>query len=1041
MDARQHLADSLVRDLVGPTDGPDEMLERKPSAVYLVGAVYPLGFRGRETQPEDEGDPMKQTSKFYPSAIGLSLLVRSNARIRIEGTFGSYKKDSDKRWHRTEHHLNFNVDGFLNPLPETGSHKFADADHAEVAISTRSTPDKNLLLLTVMVVNRHHETDDADEGKILFQSQVRVHSSVPVEPFSHQNLIPPEEVGLSDEEDEDLAFMYREHEPLAHGHGTAVDWSEDLLTVQTSAIPAVLVHALRSDPEHLSGLDLTIETLSGPKGQTQLNALINGYESWTVQLGIKLRKEYGTSRHAAASERIIDKQNICLKRIREGLALVTTEEKYSNAWKLALKAMALQFARPAVSGGSARVEPRLRPFQVAYALLVLPGLGEQGASNPSRPIVDLLWFPTGGGKTEAYLLVVLLEAFLRRIEHPDDYGCVAISRYTYRMLALDQFSRAASAICAAELVRQSSELALGQHSFSAGLWIGSSLTPNKLQQVDPLDYQGSSARGEQPQPWREKWLAENPGFPLASCPWCGTKLDLTTSYLIVDVANTDFKLLCPEESCPFSTNKGLPISIIDDHVYHTLPTIVIATADKLARLPIWNRKEGPVLLRGRDTARPVSLLVFDELHLLSGPLGTIASLYEVAVNAIIASATPKHFSPKVIASTATIRTAGLQAKNLLGYKLATFPVSGATPDDSYWAVRDDRPETARLYLGAMTTGSTWQALYVWAQTSIFRSVSTMPHELRNPYWTSVVYANTLRDHGRAVSLLANDVRNQLAQFEEDDPRVLQEIEELRGDRVGKSIAQILEKMKVGYSEVANRALDAVVTTNLIQVGVDVQRLGLMILLGQPKGTAEYIQATSRVGRSAAASGVILSLFQHTKPRDRSHYELFKTYHEALYRSVEPISVTPLAVPSLERSIRAVFAAIARHAIAREDSLDDDAKSFGADRDRLTRVEQRILEGARSREDGIADMSNVEKLLAQLGDEWHSRANGDQPLIWADSSRSLNQFPHLLKQRFPPSSEPGWPVDSSLRNVEGSVTIPITAYLNLAKISEDPDVQN
>ena len=285
------------------------------------------------------------------------------------------------------------------------------------------------------------------------------------------------------------------------------------------------------------------------------------------------------------------------------------------------------------------------------------------------------------------------------------------------------------------------------------------------------------------------------------------------------------------------------------------------------------------------------------------------------------------------------------------------------------------------------------------------------------------------------------MRNQLAQFEEDDPRVLQEIEELRGDRVGKSIAQILEKMKVGYSEVANRALDAVVTTNLIQVGVDVQRLGLMILLGQPKGTAEYIQATSRVGRSAAASGVILSLFQHTKPRDRSHYELFKTYHEALYRSVEPISVTPLAVPSLERSIRAVFAAIARHAIAREDSLDDDAKLFGADRERLTRVEQRILEGARAREDGIADMSSVEKLLAQLGDEWHSRANGDQPLIWADSSRSLNQFPHLLKQRFPPTSEPGWPVDSSLRNVEGSVTIPITAYLHLAKTSEGPDVEN
>jgi hypothetical protein len=322
----------------------------------------------------------------------------------------------------------------------------------------------------------------------------------------------------------------------------------------------------------------------------------------------------------------------------------------------------------------------------------------------------------------------------------------------------------------------------------------------------------------------------------------------------------------------------------------------------------------------------------------------------------------------------------------------------------------------------MTSGSTWQALYVYAQTSIFRSVFSLPAEQRNPYWTSIVYAGTLRDHGRAVGLIANDVRSRISQFNDIEPREIREIEELRGDRIGSRLPQVLASLKRDYTEVDNDALDAVVTTNLIQVGVDVPRLGLMIMLGQPKGTAEYIQASSRVGRTAESSGLVFTLFQHTRPRDRSHYELFKSYHEALYRSVEPISVTPLAEPALERSMRAVFAAVARHAIG--SNPDADAKEVGGDLDWLTSASEQVYAAAIRRDDGLASIGHVAVLLAQLVESWHARSQSSKGLLWSDRARNLPQMEMLLAPRLPPLGGSSWPFDYSLRNVESSVSIPI-----------------
>lgn len=1016
---RAAIAATLVSDLVGPANGEEEVLDRRPSEVYIAGAVYPVGFRGSDNQPDDQSDPMQQSTKFFPSAIGLTVLAPRSAVLDFTASFASYVESSGGMWKRSGHVVELRVDLSDRVETEEDCRIAEGAVHAELTVTRRDIGSPNLVLVTAMLVNRHLAEGTRGDRHILFQAGISVCASKAMEQISNgEDLgIPGDDpIHLGDEE-EDLSFLYRDSEPIAHGHGVSVNWSEDRHRVWTVVVPHALVHSLRADPPNLSGLDLGIPRLVGANRHETIKRLIDRYAAWTDELSIRVSGAKVDSRHQRAIQRLINRNQDCLQRLRAGLETLQKDSRLAEAWDLALASMEAQFQRPSIRPRGVPEEPRLRPFQVAYALLVLPGLGSEGAENPSRDIVDLLWFPTGGGKTEAYLFVVLIEAFSRRLTNPNDTGCVALSRYTYRMLAFDQFARAAAAICAAELVRGRSLMRLGSTPFSVGLWIGSSQTPNRVRDID-------TAYRDQPH-WRDRWLSGQPSFPIVECPWCGTSLKFTSDYLYADPDNAGFIIRCPNaRSCPFADHdrSGLPISVVDEHIYRTLPTLVVATTDKLAQLPVWSDEEGPALLRGRGAAGPVSILVFDELHLLSGPLGTLASLYEIAVDAIVSGKSSGRVRPKILASTATIRTAGEQAKGLLGRELATFPPSGDSPDDSFWAVRDDREETARLYIGAMTSGSTWQALYVYAQTSIFRSVAKLPEDQRNPYWTSVVYAGTLRDHGRAVGLIANDVRSRISQLDVAGGREIRLIEELRGDRVGSRLPQILAMLKRDYSSAGNEALDAVVTTNLIQVGVDVSRLGLMVMLGQPKGTAEYIQASSRVGRTIDSAGLVVTLFQHTRPRDRSHYELFRSYHSALYRSVEPISVTPLAAPALERSIRAVFAATARHSGL--ESSNADAKEIGLNRVWLEEVARRVAAAASARDDGMYSHSILDTLLSRLVEGWHERATASKALLWSDRAGSLPHVPMLLAPRLAVKGSAEWPFDYSLRNVEGSVSVPI-----------------
>lgn len=257
-----------------------------------------------------------------------------------------------------------------------------------------------------------------------------------------------------------------------------------------------------------------------------------------------------------------------------------------------------------------------------------------------------------------------------------------LMRYTLRLLTLQQFERAAILICAMEHMRRARP-ELGREEFSIGMWVGRSATPNTLAEAER---RLAELRGD-----LDKRLATENPVQLHACPWCGTRLD-ARAYEVDEDAKR-MRVRCPGTDCAFAD--GLPVHLIDEAVYDARPTLVIATVDKFASMP-WRPATAALFNRDdpNDRTPPPELIVQDELHLISGPLGTLTGLYETAVDALADR-------PKVIASTATIRRAADQGLHLFARDVRQFPPAGldsATPG-SPW-----RP-LARRRQAAATSGS------------------------------------------------------------------------------------------------------------------------------------------------------------------------------------------------------------------------------------------------------------------------------------------------------------------------------------------------
>lgn len=629
-----------------------------------------------------------------------------------------------------------------------------------------------------------------------------------------------------------------------------------------------------------------------------LRALLAGYERWIETQEDQARLLRDTEDGKAAADQVL----LCrraLRRMREGVDLLEDADRPDvlRAFQLANLAMADQRARTVwiKSGRSGHPDEqagRWRPFQISFMLLCLAGIVDP--DHKDREASDLLWFPTGGGKTEAYLGLIAFTTFLRRLRDGEaGAGVTVLMRYTLRLLTLQQFERAAALICAMDRLRAADPATLGHAEISIGMWVGRSATPNTL----------AATEGKLADLMRNENLqlqTENP-VQLRNCPWCGEPL--RPRDYAVDKDDKRMTVNCPSGSCDF--HRGLPVHLVDEAVYAHRPTLVIATVDKFASMP-WRPASAALFNRDVDGVRPPELIVQDELHLISGPLGTLTGLYETAVDALAER-------PKVIASTATIRRADEQGTRLFARSVEQFPPGGLDARDSWFAVETPRErKAARCYVGLLTSSTSQATLLIRVYAALLHRAHThdAPPEVKDAYWTLVGYFNSLRLLSAAELQVLDDVQERLGHLAVRDGLKARRADALTELSSRANASDISRRLKdVERRLPSPEVLDVLLATNMISVGVDVDRLGLMAVMGQPQTTAEYIQATSRVGRQHP--GLVAIMLNSTRSRDRSHYEDFQSFHSALYREVESTSVTPFSARARDRGLHSVVVALAR----------------------------------------------------------------------------------------------------------------------------------
>jgi len=703
-------------------------------------------------------------------------------------------------------------------------------------------------------------------------------------------------------------------------------------------------------------------TLSG------LRALCEGYEQWIDReraQAAALPPEFRTTAD--------DHLRSCtdsLRRIRQGIDLLAHDDSAWLAFQLANEAMLIQRARSIwLSSETPTAAPvlddshRWRPFQIAFILLCLGGIVDD--SSRQRNVTDLLWFPTGGGKTEAYLGLLAFTVVLRRLRSPTSgHGVSVLMRYTLRLLTIQQFERAALLICSLESIRRGRN-DLGTEPISIGLWVGQAATPNSLDGARrSLDLLRKGSPVEEGNP-----------LQLQRCPWCGVALDARNLYLATSPPR--LVMACKNESCEFK--RGLPVFVVDEDIYRHHPTLIIATSDKFASLP-WKEECRNLFNLDLTGVRPPELVIQDELHLISGPLGTLAGLYETAIDLLC---TANGIRPKVVASTATIRRAAQQITGLFNRDVRQFPPPATDGRDSYFAVEappDERGD--RLYVGCMAPGTSQTTLMVRVYASLLQSArdEAGSDAARDPYWTLVGYFNSLRILGGARMQIQDDVNDRLdllANLGQTDRRLIENRIELTSRESSGDIPDHLRRMSTPLP--AESTLDVILATNMISVGVDINRLGLMVVMGQPQSTSEYIQATSRVGRRHP--GLVVVMFNASKSRDRSHYESFVDYHSALYRQVESSSVTPFSPRARDRALHAVLIALARLTVS---GLRDNT----AARD-IRKVETEVRELAaklvgRVHEVDQREETSTENELNEIIDDWIKRADDERNLVFRNS---------------------------------------------------------
>jgi hypothetical protein len=1128
----------------------------RPRERYLIGMLGPrhdaksviadasdvpdtqIGVEADASDPElPEILTPQSLGRIWASSMGMSFAVSEDVdalTVRYEWARYERRQATDEKgktsraWEREPYAdgRQIRIDGGSRQdrLPLTASTETEPG--VQLAVTVRPRDGRRVVELAL--INAQAEPISGDkEPAWLFQTKLTVTATdttpifLPIEPAVQG------ESSLDEPEDVHLQLLYRHEHRYANGRNVAVDalvrdGESSAYQLQTTWLPAYEVPATVApigSESPLADVELSMDTLASATPHelaTGLEPLVSKYRDW---IGEREREIHSLpARLQSPARGAIAAAREAADRIGAGVKLLAdpTADRHADAleaFHFANETMALQRRHTAIArirqeeeldyrAAAAKVEAEgakaasWRPFQLAFVLLNLPSL-----TNPAHPeraatpeaVVDLLFFPTGGGKTEAYLGLTAYTLGIRRLQGivgtGDDArdglaGTAVLMRYTLRLLTAQQFQRASALICAAEVLRQQNESRWGTEPFRIGLWVGSGVSPNWY---DDAATQISEAR------------ASGDGrhtnvLQVLACPWCGTPLRTERDLEFNDETRRVI-LHCPNgegvDACPFSrrrTPDGLPIVTVDEEIYRYAPSLVIATVDKLAQLP-WrgfaghlfghvtercprhgyrhpdldprvkcggrhNRSKGgldAVVSHPVRTLRPPDLIIQDELHLISGALGTTVGLFEAAVDQLCTwsvEGAAHDVGPKIVASTATTKRARAQVLGLFARDLAVFPPQVSDVRDTFFSKQVEITPTqpGRRYLGICAHGVRMKAAEIrLAEILLLASQTAFDKHgaPADPYMTLVGYFNAVRELAGMRRYVDDDVTTRVRR----DGRRLRGIsnriitrtgmlatQELTSRISSGDISDVLARLEFGFDDeldtsdrrraivddlrealsgssrarrephdLANRSterrrngkdpVDVVLATSMLQVGVDVSRFGLMMVTGQPKNTAEYIQATSRVGRDARRPGLVVTLYNWARPRDLAHFEDFAHYHATFYQQVEALSVTPYTRRSLDRGAAATFVTAVRHATTTY-SRDIDAHDVPLDAPLVQEIVDRFTRRA-EHVDGPRGRRHLEEKVRAIIDRWQDKKSRPARLAYEASRRDKEQLQPLL----------------------------------------------
>ncbi|NHD15998.1 MULTISPECIES: DISARM system helicase DrmA [unclassified Actinopolyspora] len=1103
--------------------------------------------------------------RIWASSMGLSCTVsQDTAALHVTASWGRYTKEEGETaegaksriWTREPVEISREVrlDGQRSArLPLTAD--TAEEPGVLLAVTVRDRDGKRVVELTLINAQRE---GSPQEQSWMFQTRLAVTALDGLQPvFLPADDPLDDDEPVADGEERHLRLLYRHQLRYAFGHNVAVHPHRTTGTrrahkLETTWLPTYEVPATVAPGNQsslLAGTELAMDVLATAEPaelRAGLAPLVEGYHTWLDQRAEEAAGLPDALRETAESAIFTARR--AAERIRAGIELLTEPDRPGHtealaAFRFANRAMADQrrhtdLARlretHEISYPEAKrwVEAKgtaaasWRPFQLAFVLLNLPSLTDPDhpeRAADSTAVVDLLFFPTGGGKTEAYLGLTAFTFAIRRLQgtfgsgeqaRSGDAGVAVLMRYTLRLLTAQQFQRAAALVCAAEMIRREDEASWGSEPFRIGLWVGGSVSPNWFgqaeQQISEAREAGDGKRANVLQ--------------TLACPWCGAALRAHED-VEVDTETRRVLLHCPNaegaEACPFSKTRspeeGLPILTVDEEIYRLLPSLVIATVDKLAQLP-WKGYAGMLFGRVRRwcprhgyrhddldgeigcadkhrkkgsspavSSKPVTrlrtpdLIIQDELHLISGALGTTVGLFESAVDELSSWTTPNgnEAAPKIIASTATTKRATEQVRGVFNRNLAVFPPQVTDVADTFFSHQvptEEKP--GRRYLGVCAHGVRLKSAEIRIAEILLLAGQTMFDAYgaaADPYMTLVGYFNATRElagmrryldddvttrvrsHGRrrgisdrlltrtamltiqelTSRISSADISEVLTHLENGfDP----EIDTLRRRRaIGENLNEIYAQQRKSsrgkdtpephplaarwrQRRTEDRTpVDVVLATSMLQVGVDVSRFGLMMVTGQPKNTAEYIQASSRVGRSDAGPGLVVTLYNWTRPRDLAHYEDFEHYHATFYRQVEALSVTPYTRRALDRGTTGAFVAAVRNAVE-EHSREGDAQHVDLDDPRVQRITERLLDRAEA-VDGFRGRDYLGERIERIRDLWSMEQTGRLPLNYTGrSSGSGEQSRRALLTKPGDHAWQDTTVAQSMRETENEINL-------------------